>query len=59
VAVAVTASPLTPFDPQFGARWSAWQARGAAHDAVIQSRLRLAAPFLAVLTATAAYLLNR
>jgi hypothetical protein len=48
-----------PFDPQFEVRWSAWQARGAAHDAVIQGRLRLAAPFLAVLTAAAAYLLNR
>jgi hypothetical protein len=48
-----------PFDPQFEARWSAWQARGAAHDAEIQRRLRLAAPFLALLTAAAPYLLTR
>jgi hypothetical protein len=59
VAIAATASPLRPFDPQFEARWSAWQARGAAHNAVIQGRLRFVAPFLGVLTAAAAYLLNR
>lgn len=59
MAIAATASPLMAVDPHFEARWSAWQARGAAQDAEIQRRLRLAAPLLAILTAAAAHFLNR
>jgi len=46
-------------DPEFENRWSAWQRRGAAHDAAIHRRLRVAAPLLALATAAAAYFLNR
>ncbi len=58
VAIAVIAPSLMPLEPQFATRWSAWQARGV-HDAETQRRLRLVAPFLALLTAAAAYRLNR
>jgi hypothetical protein len=58
LSIAATASPLTVLDPQFETRWSAWQARGAAHDARLQRRMRVAAPLLAVLTAAAVYFLS-
>jgi hypothetical protein len=37
--------------PGFEQRWSAWQARGAAHDRAVRSRIRVAVPLLAALGA--------
>jgi hypothetical protein len=35
--------------PSFEERWTAWQARGAAHDRAVRRRTRIAAPILAAI----------
>jgi hypothetical protein len=43
----------------FEERWTAWQARGAAHDRVVRRRMMFGAPILAIVVAVLYVLLLR
>lgn len=68
----VTASPVSTQDlstrdaeipeaptPSFEERWTAWQARGAAHDRAVRRRMMFAVPILAIVAAVLYILLLR
>jgi hypothetical protein len=49
--------PAPASTSSFDERWSAWQARGAAHERAVRRRLVIAAPIVAVVAATLYFLL--
>jgi hypothetical protein len=50
----VSAPPANP-DPDFAHRWTAWQARGIAHDHVVRQRAILVAIGSALIAAALAF----
>jgi len=40
---------------QFDERWTAWQAKGAAHDRAVRRKMAIAAPILIVIAAVVPY----
>jgi hypothetical protein len=53
--VAVSATTLETAD--FGERWAAWLAKGAAHDRAVRRKMTIAAPIVFVVAAVAIYAL--
>jgi hypothetical protein len=53
----VNRAALAIAEPDFEARWAAWEARGAAHDREVRGNLIVLVPALAF-TAVTAYLLT-
>jgi len=49
--------PATVLDPDFDARWRAWQLRGLEAERVTRARLRMAVPVFAACVAGALYLM--
>jgi len=43
--------------PGFDERWSAWQAKGAAHERAVRQKMTFAAPILLLVVALVAYAL--
>jgi len=54
-----TRVPELPDTPSFDERWTAWQARGAAHDRAVLRRMMFAVPILAIVAAVLYVLLVR
>ena len=52
-----TASPV--IQPSADERWTAWRARGVAHDGALRRRMRIAVPILAIVAAALYALLIR
>ena len=48
-----------PGTPSFDERWTAWQARGAAHERAVRRRMVFALPILAIVAAVLYVLLPR
>lgn len=54
-----TPAPELTNTPSFDEKWTAWQARGAAHDRALRRRMMFAVPILAIVAAVLYVLLVR
>jgi hypothetical protein len=51
VSPQATISTTRPEAASFDERWTAWQAKGAAHDGAVRRKMAIAAPILIVVAA--------